>query len=473
MRNKVAFSVLLLGLLLGLTAAQEEKKYSHADYFEHYQGTKTCLECHQKQAESFFHSQHYQWRGPAPNIINAGGKLLGKLNTINDFCTSPTGNCIGLVKNSRGDVISRGCSACHAGKGLMPSDQMSQAQLENIDCLMCHASGYRRDLYANEKGEVEWRPILWKNSEGLDSVAKRISMPTRAMCLRCHAASGGGPNFKRGDLEYKLADPDRDFDVHMASAGKNMQCVTCHAGEDHHVRGRGTDLSGTDMPSNPLTCDSGGCHSSAPHQSLVLNRHAKRVNCSACHIPSFAREDPTDMMRDWSKPVYNQQADRYTATITLQKDVQPIYAWFNGMTKAQLTGTPVERMADGSVGMMVPQGSRDDPKAKIFAFKVHKAKLPLLADKNWIIPITVEQFFPDGKIDPAVKTAAKEMYGIDNAQYTWTDTTRYMGIFHGVQPKAKALRCADCHGPQGRMDWKALGYPGNPMKGPLKTGPGQ
>jgi mono/diheme cytochrome c family protein len=37
-----------------------------------------------------------------------------------------------------------------------------------------------------------------------------------------------------------------------------------------------------------------------------------------------------------------------------------------------------------------------------------------------------------------------------------------MGIYHEVQPKAQALKCADCHGPGGRLDWKALGYPGDP-----------
>jgi hypothetical protein len=33
---------------------------------------------------------------------------------------------------------------------------------------------------------------------------------------------------------------------------------------------------------------------------------------------------------------------------------------------------------------------------------------------------------------------------------------------HMVQTKEKALRCVDCHGPGGRMDWQALGYPGDP-----------
>jgi len=32
-----------------------------------------------------------------------------------------------------------------------------------------------------------------------------------------------------------------------------------------------------------------------------------------------------------------------------------------------------------------------------------------------------------------------------------------------VQPAARALQCLDCHGPDGRMDWRALGYSGDPL----------
>jgi hypothetical protein len=67
------------------------------------------------------------------------------------------------------------------------------------------------------------------------------------------------------------------------------------------------------------------------------------------------------------------------------------------------------------------------------------------------------------QLDPAVRSAAKEAYGLNDAKFSWADMTRYMGIFHGVQPKAQALKCIDCHGTNGRMDWKALGYKGNPM----------
>ena len=246
--------MLIQAILYGVLAAgpvsppAEKPAFSHGEAFDHYEGTSTCLACHEDEARSFFHSQHYQWRGNAPQIVGSAGRKLGKLNTINDFCTGPTTNWIGLVKNSQGDVVSKGCSKCHAGLGKLPEEQETPAQLQNIDCLICHARGYQRDLYAEADGSFAWKPILWKNPEGLDAVAKRIVLPQRTMCLRCHSASGGGPNYKRGDIEYVLNDPPREHDVHMAKDGANLQCTACHAGKDHRVRGRGADLAGTDSP---------------------------------------------------------------------------------------------------------------------------------------------------------------------------------------------------------------------------------
>ncbi len=456
------YKSVLLTIVLGLSSwalAQQAQPSSHADYFEHYEGTKTCLGCHEKEAKLFFSSQHYQWLGDALHISNAQGKKLGKMNTVNDFCTNPVANWIGRVENSKGEVLTRGCSACHAGLGLKPEATLSRAQLENIDCLQCHASGYRREVFKNKKGEWEWRPILWENKEGLDSVAKRISLPTRAMCLRCHAASGGGANFKRGDIEYTLASTVRDYDVHMGKDGANMECIGCHKGSDHRVKGRGSDLSANDM-AETVRCQD--CHKDAPHANADLNRHATRVDCSVCHIPDFARTDATDMHRDWSIPSYNPATEKYAATISLQKDVTPVYAWFNGNTREQLLGTPLNKLPDGSVGMMIPEGSRQDASARIHAFKVHRGKLPYLKDKGWILPIQVEEFFKSGELEEAVKAAADSTYGIKNAKFGWVETTRYMGIYHGVRPKAQALGCGDCHGEKGRMDWKALGYKGDP-----------
>jgi hypothetical protein len=319
-----------LFFLLATSALAAE--YSHKQYFEHYEGTKTCLACHKKEAMAFFHSQHYQWRGQTPQLVNSAGKKLGKLNTINDFCTNPRASWIGPTRNPRGEILSRGCSKCHADFGLLPGEEPSAEQLANMDCLICHAQGYQRDLYPDGKGGWVWKPVLWKNQEGLDSVAKGIGLPTRNTCLRCHAGSGGGATYQRGDLEYALAETTRQFGVHMGTDGANLQCLDCHKGEDHRVRGRGTDLAATHLPEKPLSCDDGRCHHQRPHEAEVLNYHVAKVACPTCHIPTFAKADATHMLRDWSRPVYNQEADKWSATIQLEKDVKPVYAWYNGTT---------------------------------------------------------------------------------------------------------------------------------------------
>jgi hypothetical protein len=40
----------------------------------------------------------------------------------------------------------------------------------------------------------------------------------------------------------------------------------------------------------------------------------------------------------------------------------------------------------------------------------------------------------------------------------------YWPTTHMVQPKENALQCADCHSENSRMDWKTLGYPGDPIE---------
>jgi hypothetical protein len=463
MKNLATTLVLLvIATTLAEDSSARGRFYPHQEYFDTYEGTATCLECHQEEATSFFHSQHYQWEGDAPDIINADGQKLGKMNTMNDFCTNPKASWIGNAVNSDGKVIAQGCSKCHAGLGKQPSRELSREQLENIDCLICHASGYRRDAYQDEQGNWEWKPILWKNQRGMDSVAKRISLPQRGMCLRCHSGAGGGPNFKRGDIEYELADCAPEFDVHMASSGNDMHCVDCHAGQDHRVRGRGTDLSGTDSPDDPLFCTS--CHDEKPHGKKLIDRHMDKVYCTVCHIPTFARADQTDMVRDWSTPKHHEEANKYSATITFGKDVVPVYTWFNGKTKLTKMGDVVEPGPDGVITIMEPQGSLTDPDSKLYAFKLHKARVPYLRDKKWLSPLAVDEFFIDGDIEKAVVEGAAAAYDIHHPDYEWVPVQRYMGIFHEVQPAKNALKCNDCHGSEGRLDWKALGYGQDPRK---------
>ncbi|MCP4572047.1 MAG: hypothetical protein GY838_06805 [bacterium] len=461
---KAATTLLVALVVISLAAgpvSAAKKTYSHQEYFEHYEGTATCLECHEQEATDFFHSQHYQWRGEAPNVINADGRMLGKFNTMNDFCTNPLPSWIGNAANEDGKVIAQGCSKCHAGLGLKPESKISRAQLENIDCLICHASGYRRDAFQDENGAWEWRPILWKNQRGLDSVSKRITQPRRKSCLRCHSGAGGGPNYKRGDLEYVLGETTSDYDVHMGTDGQDMTCADCHGGTRHRMRGRGADLAGTDNPDQPLACTT--CHDAAPHGVVVLDRHAERVDCTVCHIPDFARTDPTDMIRDWSVPKHHPKAKKWSATITFGQNVVPEYAWWGGDSRLSPMGEKVKTDDDGVVPIMVPVGKRKDKSSKIYAFKVHRARLPVLQEERWLVPIAVDEFFIDGDMEKAVHEGAESAYGLHEAEYEWVDTVRWMGIFHGVRPAGQALQCLDCHREGGRMDWRALGYKKDPL----------
>jgi Cytochrome c bacterial len=454
---------------IGVQAHDPEEPNRHQDRYEHYEGTKTCLECHEEEALTFFHSQHYQWRGGTPDLVNTEeAETLGKLTMVNDFCTNPGGSqWIGKVLNDDGKVLAKGCSGCHAGLGKLPAKEPSREQLENIDCLMCHASGYRRDLYMSEAGEWEWRPILYKNQEGLDSVSKRISLPDRAMCLRCHASSGGGPNFKRGDIEYALKDPDYEHDVHMASkkeGGQDMWCIDCHADDEHthRVIGRGVDMAATDRPDKSMDC-AGQCHQGYRHSDTEaeIDKHG-RLTCPSCHIPEFARDDPTDMFRDWSNVQLNEEKGKYLYGQELEYDVEPVYAWFNGSSFAQVPGRPVQRNDKGQITMVLPQGDREDPTARIAPFKLHRGVLPVLTEKQWLAPIATEELYHHGDPDKAVRDATASLYGLENADFRWEETIRYMGIYHAIPPAEEALQCIDCHRPGGRMDWQALGYDEDP-----------
>ena len=192
--------------------------------------------------------------------------------------------------------------------------------------------------------------------------------------------------------------------------------------------------------------------------------HTARVACQTCHIPAFAKDEPTDMFRDWSDGHYDEEAGKHKPRIDLESNVVPVYAWFNGTSRAQLAGAPAKRIESGEVAMMLPEGSLADPRARIYPFKLHRAKLPALDGKEWIVPIITEHFYADGDIDKWVREAAKDYYGIENARFHWVDTIRYMSINHEVQPAKAALGCLDCHGPAGRMEWAALGYEADPLE---------
>jgi hypothetical protein len=49
-----------------------------------------------------------------------------------------------------------------------------------------------------------------------------------------------------------------------------------------------------------------------------------------------------------------------------------------------------------------------------------------------------------------------------SGRYSFAPTEMYWALTHMVASTDQTLRCRDCHGDNGIMDWQALGYSGDP-----------
>lgn len=211
------------------------------------------------------------------------------------------------------------------------------------------------------------------------------------------------------------------------------------------------------------SCDTAECHGNKPHNNELINKHALTVYCTVCHIPEFAKKEATEMERDWSKLEYLKDADKYEPEIKFEKNVTPVYSWWNGKSFIHDPEKPVE-IVQGTVTLAGPCGGIKDPNSRIYAYKLHKSKLPVDSETKKLIPVATDIAFLEGNLDKAIKEGAKRAYEKVLKRYEFVEGERYMGIFHGVSPKEKALKCNDCHSEKGRIDFKALGYKGDPMK---------
>ena len=107
--------------------------------------------------------------------------------------------------------------------------------------------------------------------------------------------------------------------------------------------------------------------------------------------------------------------------------------------------------------MAVPEGSIQDVGAKIHAFKRHQATQPMDPVSRRLLPLKIGIFFQTGDVDRAVE----EGVGAVGWQYNgheYVETERYMGLFHEVAPKERALTCSNCHYGGTRLDFDSLGY---------------
>ncbi len=104
--------------------------------------------------------------------------------------------------------------------------------------------------------------------------------------------------------------------------------------------------------------------------------------------------------------------------------------------------------------MAKPVGNISDPTSKIYAARLHRGRSPW-DNSTYMLPFHVQTAKDTKNMTQAIFNATDVMY--DNVSYI--NSTRYMGIFHGVSPSEDALTCIDCHDrSRHKLDYEALGY---------------
>ena len=469
MRSKTRFSLLFLAFLLlrVLPAAALEVIEDHQDIVGPFTTgpsvTMVCLECHEDEAHDFMKTSHWTWLS-MQDVIGKGEIALGKKNTMNNFCVAISSNWAA-------------CTSCHAGYG-WEDDTFDFSNPENIDCLVCHdqtglyrkfPSGAGHPAYENR----EWEGKIWEPLD-LAGIARSVGKASRRTCGTCHFSGGVGNNTKHGDLDQSLVKPSRELDVHMSKDGQDFDCIECHETTDHDITG----ISMFDSPGgrNHLECT--GCHGDDVHEKRILNWHGKSIACQTCHIPAIARQFPTMTWWDWSaagsnaknvKDQYGKDTfDNKRGAFRWEKNLKPTYLWYNGKSTQYLLGAAMS--PDQVTHLNKPQGTRQDPKSKIYPFKVVRGKQAY--DKQKRILVITKLHGPTGLWENGFDWSdaiAQGMHSVDlefSGEYGFARTESWWKINHMVAPREMSLKCVACHdsGSGNRMNWRALGYQGDPSK---------
>jgi octaheme c-type cytochrome (tetrathionate reductase family) len=404
--------------------------------------TKECLRCHENSAHEVMQTTHWTWETEPITLPGRDEPVtVGKKNQLNNFCIGIAGNW-------------NKCTACHIGYG-WEDETFDFTEQTNVDCLACHA-----DMGLYGKGNYGYP------ADGVDlmAAAESAGNPTRENCGSCHFNGGGGNAVKHGDLDQSLLFPSETIDVHMGRY--DFQCVDCHQTESHRVPGQITMVSPVAQGPS-LSCQD--CHQDGPHQDERINTHLAAVACQTCHIPQGAVRTPTKMDWDWSTAGQDLPEDPHTylkikGNFVYEQGFAPAYAWFNGTADRYLLGDPINPNQTTVLNPL--QGDINDPTAQIWPFKVHTALQPYDAGFNYLlIPKTAGEdgFWTNFDWDNAFESNQTNSGLLYSGEYGFAPTETYWTLSHMVAPKEQALQCTACHGEGNRLDWPALGYPGDPL----------
>lgn len=406
--------------------------------------TRACLECHPDAAREVMDTAHWNWQGEEVTVPGHEGTVrIGKRNLINNFC-------LGVQSNWPA------CTMCHIGYG-WEDETFDFQDASRVDCLVCHDNSGTYQKKFRGAGVPD-------ESVDLLKVARSVGMPRRQNCGGCHFQGGGGNAVKHGDMDETLLFPSERIDVHMGKY--DLQCVDCHRTEHHRIRGRAMSVSVD--PANRVACSD--CHDQQPHADVRLNAHTARLACQTCHIPHMAADTGTKMFWDWSEAGQDldiTDSHRYLkikGRFTWARKVRPEYNWYNETSTRYITGDRIDPTRPTRITS--PLGDRNDPSAKIWPFKVHRGKQPYDVGNSYFLVPNVhgdKGFWTAFDWKTALQTGA-QITGLPySGNYDFAPTEMFFPLSHMVTNPDEALQCRDCHGARGRLDWQALGYPGDPL----------
>ncbi|MBE0644372.1 MAG: tetrathionate reductase family octaheme c-type cytochrome [Bacteroidetes bacterium] len=445
---KITVAALIL-FFAAHVSAQNHAEYLSGPFTTPQEVTETCLGCHEDAGTDILLTRHWNWLGTEIQDGKRGAIRIGKQNLINNFCIAVSSNW-------------PRCTSCHIGYGWKDAS-FDHSDPANIDCLVCH----------DQSGTYKKSPTgAGMPADGVDLVtaAQSVGKPTRKNCGACHFDGGGGSGVKHGDLDDSMYAPTRELDVHMG--GMDMQCIDCHTTEKHKISGASHGSMAANE--NHITCMN--CHDEEVHSKALLNKHIATVACETCHIPAFARKEPTKTWWDWSAAGQDrpEEKDKYGKEVyskmkgafRWEKNVIPAYRWFNGGADYYRQGEVIDPAKPVQLNTL--RGSIKEASAKIAPFKIMRGSQPY--DGEFRTLIVPRLFGSDGywKTFDWVSAARIGMVsaGLEfSGSVEFTETEMAWPINHMVAPKEKALHCTSCHGKQGekRLDWKALGYGKDPI----------
>jgi octaheme c-type cytochrome (tetrathionate reductase family) len=404
--------------------------------------TRACLECHEAEGHEVLQTAHWNWEGEPARLPGRPEPVaMGKKNVINNFC-------IGVQSNWSM------CTSCHVGYGWV-DDAFDFSQPEQVDCLVCHEQSGQ---YAKTNGGYPTPEV------DLALAAQSVAVPSRDNCGGCHFRGGGGDAVKHGDLDASLANPRARVDVHMGTHG--LVCIDCHTTQDHAMKGRALSVSVDNT--NEVQCTD--CHAEEPHTDTRLNSHLSAVACATCHIPEVAIRQATKTHWDWSTAGQDLPEDTHEylkkkGSFEYQHELIPEYYWYNGRGDRYLLGDVID--PQGVTELNPPLGNIEDPEARVFPFKLHQAVQLYDTEYNTLmVPQTVGEggYWADFDWDQALRLGAEATGLPYSGSFDWANTTMYWPLSHMVRSAEGALQCRDCHSASGRLDWQALGYPGDPAE---------